>query len=283
MAWFPKAEAYLAHINTYLENVLPAEDVPPAILHQAMRYSVFPGGKRIRPLLTLATADALGAHPEDALPAAAGLELTHTYTLIHDDLPCMDNDDTRRGRATCHIRFGEANALLAGDALLALGLATATRSKQAAADVVAVLAEAAGSTGVVGGQVADLLAATATNITPEEAMFIHTRKTASLFQAAVVTGALAAGYARTSHHVRELDQFARALGLAFQYTDDLLDTADVTPGAKPDFSSIAVLGAEAVRTEANHQTDLALAALERSGARTDQLIPLTMYLLRRTT
>ncbi len=251
-------------------------------LHQAMRYSLFPGGKRIRPLLTLATANALNGRMEDALPAAAAIECIHSYTLIHDDLPCMDDDDTRRGRPTCHIQYGEATALLAGDALLALGFALAARSPIAPSQIVTELAEAAGSLGVVGGQVADLAAAASRSIPHHELTFIHTHKTASLFRAAIVCGALAAGCARTDPTVMQLDQFALALGLAFQYVDDLLDAEDTAKPGK-DFSSVACLGIDGVRAEANRQTELALSALQQSGADTQLLEPLTDQLLRRPT
>ena len=209
----------VARIDAYLDRVLPRASEPPETLHEGMRYAVFSGGKRLRPALVFASAHAVGVSPELALPIAAAVELVHTYSLVHDDLPAMDDDDVRRGRPTVHIKYGEANAILAGDALLAEAFAALARGDVPVA-VFARLAEAAGSRALVGGQVDDLA------FRPEHATAalihsIHERKTAALFRFSVwAPGAMAA---RPASDLAALDRFGLAYGLAFQLVDDLLD------------------------------------------------------------
>jgi geranylgeranyl diphosphate synthase type II len=209
--WLPRIEAELARL-------VPAEDRPPAALHRAMRYALFPGGKRLRPVLALLGTHCAGADPARALGAAAALELVHTYSLVHDDLPCMDDDDLRRGRPTCHKVFGEAVAVLAGDALLTLGFAAIASAGSAA---VSVLAQAAGSLGMVGGQVLDLEAERRADLTLHDLQAIHDRKTAALIAAALEVGALAGGAA--PERLAPLREYGLALGRAFQIADDCLD------------------------------------------------------------
>lgn len=220
--------AYMAErrkvIDKALETFLPPVRLRPAILHRAMRHSVFSGGKRIRPILCLAAAEAVGAPFRAALAPAVAVELLHTYTLIHDDLPCMDDDDLRRGKPTCHVAFGEANALLAGDALQALAFevlaSTRLSSPYSTGQLVHEFARAAGSLGVVAGQAEDLAAAPET-VTAADVHFIHLRKTAELFRAAMRLGAMAGTASR--EQLTALTYFAVNVGLAFQLTDDLLD------------------------------------------------------------
>jgi len=209
----------LARIDAYLDRVLPRASEPPEPLHEGMRYAVFSGGKRLRPALVFAAAHACGLVPDRALPVAAAVELVHTYSLVHDDLPAMDDDSVRRGRPTVHIKYGEANAILVGDALLAEAFGALARGDVPPA-VFARLAEAAGSRALVGGQVDDL-AFRPEHATAALVRSIHERKTAALFQfSAWAPGALAG---RAAGDLAHLERFGLAYGLAFQLIDDLLD------------------------------------------------------------
>ena len=227
---------FLSLIEATLDEVLPRPDARPAVLHEAMRYAVGTGGKRIRPLVCLGAAVAAGGRYEDARYPAAAIEILHNYTLIHDDLPAMDDDVERRGQPTVWKKFGEANAILAGDALLALAYRVAARAPRNVAAIVDVLGEK--GVGVVQGQVEDIalqgLAAAAqtthTAQTPEHPNtqtpsqtipFVYEHKTADLFVAAAAMGGLSAG--ADAKAVDALKTFALNLGLAFQYEDDLLD------------------------------------------------------------
>ena len=199
-------------VEKTLDEVMPPADERPAALSEAMRYAVGTGGKRIRPLICLASSAAVGGKPEDARYAAAAIELLHNYTLVHDDLPAMDNDTERRGKPTVWTKYGEANAILAGDALQALAFAAAAKTPRNASAVVAALGSAA--LGVVQGQVEDIAAT-------KDVPYIYTHKTADLFIAAATMGGYAGG--GTDDDIRALHAFALNLGLAFQYEDDLLD------------------------------------------------------------
>ena len=210
-------------VNEFLDRTLPAEAGPAATLASAMRYAVLGGGKRIRPALAMASAIAVGGERRDALPAAAALEMIHTYSLIHDDLPCMDDDDLRRGQPTVHVRYGEAIAVLAGDALHTLAFETIAGSDsppEVRLGCVARLAAAAGPAGMVGGQVLDMEAETRTpDARGLEA--IHRGKTGALISASLALGALAGG--GSFRQADALAAFGRELGLVFQIVDDLLD------------------------------------------------------------
>lgn len=210
--------AWLELVEATLDEVLPAADARPAVLSEAMRYAVGSGGKRIRPLVCLASAVAAGGVVGDARYPAAAIEILHNYTLVHDDLPAMDNDVERRGRPTVWKQFGEANAILAGDALLALAYRTAARAPRNVAAIVDVLGEK--GVGVVQGQVEDVADAPGASAGSADS-FVYLHKTADLFVAAAKMGALAGG--GTAASVVRLGQFAENLGLAFQYEDDLLD------------------------------------------------------------
>ncbi len=222
---------HVTRVEGGLGRHVPAADTRPARLHSAMRYSLEAGGKRLRPVLLLATADLFGAASDFPLPAAVALECVHTYSLIHDDLPCMDDDDLRRGRPTAHKAFDEATALLAGDALLthAFALLRTAYSAQPALALALVgeLAEAAGSRRLIGGQMEDLLAENKSDATAAELEFIHLNKTAAMIEAALVMGGLT-GHAPAAA-LADLRDAGRHLGLAFQIIDDVLDaTADST-------------------------------------------------------
>ena len=219
------AKEYLEIVEATLDEVLPKADCRPAVLSEAMRYAVGTGGKRIRPLICLASAVAVGGSAEDARYPAAAIELLHNYTLVHDDLPAMDNDMERRGKPTVWTKFGEANAILVGDALQALAFETAANAPRNVAGIVAALGAA--GVGVVQGQVEDIAIPGAQGAdVPSvsdvpDVPYIYLHKTADLFVASAAMGALAGGGGAAS--VEKLCTFALNLGLAFQYEDDLLD------------------------------------------------------------
>ena len=205
-------------VEKTLDEVLPRADERPAVLSEAMRYAVGTGGKRIRPLICLASSVAVGGKAEDAKYPAAAIELLHNYTLIHDDLPAMDNDRERRGKPTVWVKFGEANAILAGDALLALAYQVAAKAPRNVAAIVDVLGEK--GVGVVQGQVLDIRPK-GPKMQDGDVDFIYEHKTADLFVAAAAMGGLAGG--GSADDIAALKEFALNLGLAFQYEDDLLD------------------------------------------------------------
>ncbi|NLG34885.1 MAG: polyprenyl synthetase family protein [Lentisphaerae bacterium] len=255
--------AYLADgarwIETALDRLVPPADARPQQLHAAMRHSLFAGGKRLRPLLCAASAEACRAPRNAALFPAAAIECLHTYTLIHDDLPCMDDDDLRRGQPTCHKVYGEAVALLAGDALQALAFDLAARSPSAPLAIVRELAAAAGPAAVVGGQVEDILGE---GLPPDEdrLRFIQQHKTGDLIVCACRIGVLAA--AGPPRALDAASRFAAALGEAFQIADDLLNAT-----ASPDQLGKAV-GSDAARGKT---TALSVYGLPGARQRLDQL------------
>ena len=220
--------ASVARVEAGLDRHLPPADARPARLHAAMRYSLMGGGKRLRPVLLLAAAG-LGKAGTDPVPAAVAVECLHTYSLIHDDLPCMDDDDLRRGRPTVHKAYDEATAVLAGDALLTHAFALLGESYAGhpalATALVRELGSAAGSRHLIGGQMEDLLAEGKASATADELEFIHLNKTAAMLEASLVMGGLVGGLAEP--HLTTLRTAGRQLGLAFQIIDDILDaTAD---------------------------------------------------------
>src|ERR1700730_3523394 len=216
-----------AAVADALERLMPGEDAPPPSIHRAMRYSVQAGGKRVRPILCLESARIFSADVTAALHPACAIEMIHTYSLIHDDLPALDNDDLRRGKPTCHKKFGEASAILAGDALLTLAFETIGATPVAPAHCVAIVKEVASAAGtvngMVGGQVADL-EAERQRIEPEMLEYIHRSKTAALIRASVTSGALCAG--ASPDNVARLRRFGETIGWAFQVTDDILDVEE---------------------------------------------------------
>lgn len=272
-------ENYRQRVELGLDQLLPSAETAPARLHAAMRYSLLAGGKRLRPILVLAAAEAFGpkndaalpARRAEALPAAVAIECVHTYSLIHDDLPCMDNDDLRRGRPTCHKQFDEATALLAGDGLLtfAFELLSSHYPAEIGLTLVRELATAAGSRELIGGQMDDLLGEKKSSVTAAELNHIHLRKTAAMIEASLALGGLIGG-ANRAEHLNGLHRVGRHLGLAFQIIDDILDaTADTatlgkTAGkdVKADKTTYLKLhGLDASRRHAREQSEAALAAL----------------------
>jgi geranylgeranyl diphosphate synthase type II len=251
-------------VEQALERLLPAEDTPPPSIHRAMRYSVFAGGKRVRPVLCLEAARIFDTGVDAAIVAGCALEFIHTYSLIHDDLPALDNDDLRRGKPTCHKKFGEAAAILAGDALLTLAFQTLAEAPLAPEQSVAVTREisrAAGTVrGMVGGQVADL-EAEGKEIEPAMLEYIHRSKTAALIRASVVAGAICGGAGATD--VERLRRFGDNIGWAFQVVDDILDVEE----------SSAALGKTAGKDQAQKKaTYPALFGLEKSRAFAAKLV-----------
>src|SRR5467141_2605558 len=243
-------------VDAALERLLPAESSQPSSIHTAMRYSVFAGGKRIRPILCLETARIFGSDVTPALYPACAIEFIHTYSLIHDDLPALDNDDLRRGKPTCHKKFGEAIAILAGDALLTLAFESIGATPVPAEHRVAILTEVATSAGtvngMVGGQVADI-EAEGKRVEPQMLEYIHRSKTAALIRASITAGALCAG--ASDNDVARLRRFGETIGWAFQVTDDILDVEE----------SSAVLGKTAGKDIAQQKaTYPAIHGLERS-------------------
>lgn len=279
-------------VEQRLDSLLPGEDIPPTTIHKAMRYSVFAGGKRIRPLLCLEAAKACGGSEDAALNAACALEVLHTYTLIHDDLPCMDDDDLRRGRPTNHKVFGEGIAVLAGDALLTEAFAILARvpenERYGVSDYVAELAYRTGSLHLVGGQVLDL-EGEGRALSLDELRAIHNGKTTALIMAAVRLGGMAAGC--TAEQLDALTEYGRGLGLAFQIIDDILDITSspevlgksIGKDARVQKATYpAVVGMEQAREEARALTASARAALDVfSDKRRENLLAINDYLLKR--
>ena len=241
--------AWRARIEAALDRLLPAETAPPGRLHRAMRYSVFAGGKRLRPLLALSAARACGGDLDAVLPAACGLEMIHTYSLIHDDLPALDDDDWRRGVLTCHKAFDEATAILAGDALLTHGLGgfavhpAGDAYGAARLEALTAVAEAIGTAGMIGGQMEDLEAERGDpGSTPpaERLEAIHARKTGKLIRASIAVGAILSS---ANDDLRSrLDRYGDRLGLAFQIKDDLLDVESTRDALGKDAGKDAARG-----------------------------------------
>jgi geranylgeranyl diphosphate synthase type II len=280
-------------VDAALDRVLPAESAPPSTLHRAMRYSVLAGGKRLRPTLVIAGAEAVGGRADAALPTACALELIHTYSLIHDDLPAMDDDDYRRGRLTSHKVFGEAMAILAGDALLTLAFRLIADNGGQPGDprrlcqVVAEVAEAAGATGMVGGQVVDV-ESEGKPVGAETLEYIHRHKTAALIRVSVRAGAVLAG--GTDDAVRELTGAGGELGLAFQIVDDILDVEGdsvelgKTVGSdqrKQKATYPSVHGIEASRRQARALIDAAKRRLAKVGPAAAPLSALADFIVER--
>ena len=266
----------MPRVDAALENALLPASGTPDRLTAAMRHLLFPGGKRLRPALALAGAEAVGGHADAAMPAAIAVELVHAYSLIHDDLPCMDDDDERRGRPTVHVAFDEATAVLAGDGLLTLVFEVLARDAvgDAASRRIATvgdLARAAGAAGLVGGQVDDLAP---TSPTQESVEFVHERKSAALIAASITGGARLAGAGDAV--LAGLHRSGIAAGIAFQITDDLLD-ADEDDAC----SLLRVMGPEKARQRAETLLESALGELASFGDSADALRALLRYAVER--
>lgn len=279
-------------VDARLAELLPGEDAYPQSLHKAMRYSVFAGGKRLRPALVLASAEAVGGDAEAALDVACAFECIHTYSLIHDDLPAIDNDDLRRGKPTCHKAFGEATALLAGDGLLtiAFGIIAGARGVDGgiAAKVAAELAASAGTTGMIGGQMVDI-ESEGVEVTFPVLEYIHIHKTGALIRSAVRCGAMVGGC--TEEELEAMTCYGEACGLAFQIADDILDvegsTAELGKTAGADEARgkatyPALLGLPASRERASELVERGVGALERFGPEAEPLRAIAEYITSRT-
>jgi geranylgeranyl diphosphate synthase type II len=278
-------------IDRALDRYLPKENTRPATIHKAMRYSLFAGGKRLRPILCLAAAEACSGKIEHALPLACAMECIHTYSLVHDDLPSMDNDDFRRGRATCHKVFGDGIAVLAGDALLTIAFEVVSRARPTQrydmATLLREIAVAAGSQKLIAGQVADL-EAEGKRTTRGELRYIHENKTSAMLATSVRLGAMSAN--ADPKQLSAITGFGRALGLAFQVIDDILDVTQTTEklgkSAGKDIAARkatypAVIGLEKSRVEAKRLTRKAHHALSVFSAKGETLHALANYLLER--
>jgi geranylgeranyl diphosphate synthase type II len=277
-------------VDQALDDMLPGEDNEPVILHRAMRYSLFAGGKRIRPILAVAAADAVNGGPPGVLPLAVALECIHTYSLIHDDLPAMDDDDLRRGKLTAHKVFGEAVAILAGDALLtfAFGILTSPSVRRVYCPerllaVIGELAEAAGSENLIAGQVMDIVSE---GKTPDSEMvdYIVRRKTGALIRASLTSGARLAG--GSGEQIGILEQFGERLGAVFQIKDDLLDLegdpAKLGKAVKKDqqrgkLTYPMLLGKEKAREMMQDLIDSALTTIQPLGPKAECLALIAKY------
>jgi geranylgeranyl diphosphate synthase, type II len=292
-------KAYLkeqcARVDAALDGVLPKETELPHSLHTSMRYSVFAGGKRVRPILMLAACKAVGGNTEHAIPAACAMEMIHTYSLIHDDLPAMDDDDFRRGNPTNHKVFGEAIAILAGDALLTEAFKlisspcfAADCAPAARLSVIHEIASCAGSHGMVGGQVVDMESEGKTDIDLPTVQYIHTHKTGALIKASVVAGAVLGG--ADQQKLAAITRYGEAVGLAFQIADDILDIEGTTEEIGKDAGSDqargkatypAVMGLAAAKEEALIMMEEAFRALDIFGEEADPLREIATFIVKR--
>ena len=280
-------------INVALEKILH-DSQPSEPIVEAMKYSLMAGGKRIRPVLCIAAAEAVGGKPQAVLPAACALEMVHTYSLIHDDLPAMDNDDLRRGKPTCHVAFDEATAILAGDALLTLAFEVLSSVQISGENqalgwlkVIHIISTAAGYRGMIQGQMLDM-AAEGQDLTVDELKSMHALKTGALIEASLLCGAVLADARKRQMEV--LGTYARNIGLAFQVTDDILNVegnpkvmgkAAGTDELREKSTYPALLGIKTSRQYARNLVDEALQVLEVFDKEADPLRALAMYILER--
>lgn len=281
-----------ARVEHWLDCLLPAAEVVPTTIHEAMRYSIFAGGKRLRPTLVIATGEVFAADEQALLPAACALEMIHTYSLIHDDLPAMDNDELRRGRPTNHKVYGEAMAILAGDALLTQAFITLAQMQGIAAarqvQVIAEVAQAAGTVqALIGGQVLDLQNE-GRAVTAEELKAIHRAKTGALIRCCIRIGAIIGG--ASENELQLLTEYAEKVGLAFQVADDVLDatatSAELGKTAGKDEAAqkatyVALYGIENARQHAAQLCQEAITALRQSGRETGRLEQIARFIVAR--
>ncbi|GFO70292.1 farnesyl-diphosphate synthase [Geomonas limicola] len=289
-------KAYLTErcqiVDEALDRFLPTATELPASLHGSMRYSVFAGGKRVRPVLMLAACETVGGELKAALPAACAMEMIHTYSLIHDDLPAMDDDDFRRGNPTNHKVYGEATAILAGDALLTEAFILLSRDETgdpaAKLKVIHEIAAASGSRGMVGGQVVDMESEGKGEIDLATLSYIHTHKTGALIRASVRAGAILGG--ASADQLKAMTRYADAIGLAFQIADDILDVEGTTEELGKDAGSDeargkatypALMGLEASKQRAAELVDMALEALSVFDEKAEPLRLIASYIVKR--
>ena len=283
-----------AEVNEWLDRLVPSETTPPEQLHRAMRYSLLAGGKRLRPVLVLGAGEAFGADTDDLMPAACAIEMIHTYSLIHDDLPAMDNDDLRRGRPTCHKAFGEAVAILAGDALLtqAFRVLAADAPKRDAERQVRVIREVATAAGTVealiGGQMADI-ESEGKKVDGSTLEYIHRSKTGAMIAASVVVGGSLAG--ANEDQIEKLRGYGQRIGLAFQIADDILDVTSTseqlgkTPGkdqAANKATYPAIHGIAASQARARELVDEAVEIASGLGLKTQVLEEMARFIIARS-
>ncbi|MFD2256932.1 polyprenyl synthetase family protein [Luteolibacter algae] len=281
----------VSQVDAAMDGFLPLKEERPGSIHEAMRYCVFAGGKRLRPILSLAAAEACGGKRKHALPAACAVELMHTYSLVHDDLPSMDNDDLRRGRPTCHKVYGEGMAVLCGDALLTEAFIVLchakSRKRYSVGDMVVELSLTGGSRKLIGGQVLDL-EGEGKKLSKDDLVRIHEAKTAALLTASLRLGAMSAN--AKPRQLAALTKFGHALGLAFQIVDDILDVTQTTENLgktagkdqiveKSTYPS--VLGLDESRKEAARLTAEAMGALDIFGEEADPLRKIAGWMLER--
>ena len=269
-------------IDKTLDEYLPPEENPPSIIHKAMRYSVFGGGKRIRPILTLATAELFGKDTESVIKTACGIELIHTFSLIHDDLPCIDNDDFRRGKPSSHKVFGEAIALLAGDALLVSGFDLITKNsevkeikKQSILKVIKETSFYIGTENMLGGQVEDI-SLKSEDITKADLINLYMKKTVALISLSIRAGAILSG--ANQRQLRALTKYGENIGLAFQIIDDMLDIMqDQRDAEKPNYANI--FGMKESKSESEKLIEEAKDSLKIFNQKAETLRNIADYLL----
>jgi geranylgeranyl diphosphate synthase type II len=282
-------------VDESLESYLPQRDELPSSIHASMRYSVFAGGKRVRPILLLAACETVGGDMRKALPAACAMEMIHTYSLIHDDLPAMDNDDFRRGNPTNHKVFGEATAILAGDALLTEAFILLSNPRYTEGldpagllQVVHEIAVCSGSRGMIGGQVVDMESEGKEDIDLATVLYIHTHKTGALIKASVKSGALLGG--AKDAQLDAITRYAEAIGLAFQIADDILDIEGTTEQIGKDAGSDqargkatypAVMGLAESKRRAGELVDVAIESLSCFDEKADPLREIAYYIVKR--
>ena len=285
-------EQYAGRVNRQLEKLLPGEFNPPSKLHQAMRYAVLSNGKRIRPILLYATGEALGVPPDRLDSPASAVELIHSYSLIHDDLPAMDDDDLRRGRPTCHKAFDEATAILAGDAIQALAFSVLANdianSPERRIAMIQLLAECTGSQGMVGGQAIDL-ASVDKRLNEEEIQNMHRLKTGALIKASVLM-AVTANQTEDTETIGRFTRFAELIGLAFQIRDDILDIqSDTEILGKPQGSDAAqnkptypsIVGIEEAENTSSELLSLACKEMDRMNLQWETLYTVSQFIVTR--
>jgi len=280
-------------VEVRLQEILPSAEIVPARLHEAMRYAVLGGGKRVRPLLACASGELANAALDRVLIAGAAVEMIHAYSLVHDDLPCMDDDVLRRGKPTCHVEFDEATALLVGDALQSLAFQLLAEYKLAdnpalQLDMVKILAAASGSRGMAGGQAIDL-DAVGKQLSVPELEFMHIHKTGAIIRAALQLG-VRCGPSLNESELQKIDHFAKCIGLAFQVVDDVLDsesnTATLGKTAGKDARSdkptyVSAIGLQSSKDFARELRDDAIAALAGFGSRAHRLRQLADFIVMR--